>query len=331
MTSPWTAHRRVVSAATVLCGAAALVAVVSSPADASVTQTGSCVDGGGARWNVKAVWGAPYRAADGTTKVSLDQAGWTTTRAGSVPTDARIRSYTAAGTLVQDRTWTGSLDYQRGTVYKSLNPVNPPSAPGGTKLKLTVGVKGDGKPSCSVTLLQPTAPIPSPTPTSAAPTPTPSATVSAQATPTPVPTPRPTTATPTTPAPTTTPAPSLSDRYEADVLAATNGERAKLGLTALSAQACVDSYAEAQALRMVERGAIYHQDLSAILTACRLSTVGENVAYGYSSGQAVTDAWMASPGHRANILKPEYRVIGIGAAQDAQGRWYAAQVFGTAR
>ena len=223
-----------------------------------------------------------------------------------------------AGALVQDRTWTGSLDYQRGTVYKSLNPVNPPSAPGGTQLKLTVGVKGDGKPSCSVTLLQPAAPIPSPTPTSAAPTPTPTPTA-------------PTTPAPTTPAPTTTPAPSVSDRYEADVLAATNVERAKQRLTALSAQACVDSYAEAQALRMVERGAIYHQDLSAILTACRLSTVGENVAYGYSSGQAVTDAWMASPGHRANILKPEYRVIGIGAAQDAQGRWYAAQVFGTAR
>jgi hypothetical protein len=40
----------------------------------------------------------------------------------------------------------------------------------------------------------------------------------------------------------------------------------------------------------------------------------ENIAYGYSSARATFDAWMASPGHRANVLAPHYGVIGIGAS-----------------
>lgn len=39
---------------------------------------------------------------------------------------------------------------------------------------------------------------------------------------------------------------------------------------------------------------------------------GENIAAGYPTVESVVDAWMNSPGHRANILKPEYTQIGIG-------------------
>ena len=56
--------------------------------------------------------------------------------------------------------------------------------------------------------------------------------------------------------------------------------------------------------------------------------VGENVAYGYSNGKAAVSAWMKSPGHKANILNKDYRLIAVGAAQDEDGRWYVAQVFG---
>src|SRR5512138_2556873 len=34
---------------------------------------------------------------------------------------------------------------------------------------------------------------------------------------------------------------------------------------------------------------------------------GENVAYGSTTDQTIFDIWMASPGHRANILLPGYR------------------------
>ena len=37
---------------------------------------------------------------------------------------------------------------------------------------------------------------------------------------------------------------------------------------------------------------------------------GENIACGQPNAQAVFDAWMASEGHRKNILKPEYKTFG---------------------
>jgi hypothetical protein len=41
---------------------------------------------------------------------------------------------------------------------------------------------------------------------------------------------------------------------------------------------------------------------------------GENIARGQATPQDVMDAWMNSPGHRANILAADYRDIGIGLA-----------------
>ena len=41
-------------------------------------------------------------------------------------------------------------------------------------------------------------------------------------------------------------------------------------------------------------------------------SAGENIARGQKSPQAVVNAWMNSSGHRANILNPSYRKIGVG-------------------
>lgn len=41
-------------------------------------------------------------------------------------------------------------------------------------------------------------------------------------------------------------------------------------------------------------------------------TAGENIAKGYKTAEAVVDAWMKSPGHRANILNSTYTHIGVG-------------------
>jgi uncharacterized protein YkwD len=43
-------------------------------------------------------------------------------------------------------------------------------------------------------------------------------------------------------------------------------------------------------------------------------SVGENSAAGFSTAQAVFDAWKASPGHNSNMLGSSYRAIGIGRA-----------------
>jgi uncharacterized protein YkwD len=62
------------------------------------------------------------------------------------------------------------------------------------------------------------------------------------------------------------------------------------------------------------------------------SVSGENIALGdFTSEQDLVDAWYASPGHRANILNPQYSQIGVSAQiNDYQGRhtWIATQEFG---
>ena len=41
-------------------------------------------------------------------------------------------------------------------------------------------------------------------------------------------------------------------------------------------------------------------------------TAGENIAKGYSTPKQVVDAWMNSPGHKANILNSSFTEIGVG-------------------
>lgn len=62
--------------------------------------------------------------------------------------------------------------------------------------------------------------------------------------------------------------------------------------------------------------------------------MGENIAYGFGPGfgpREIFDGWMKSPGHRDNILKKEYREIGIGIVSDGRGGTYYTQEFGTKR
>ena len=58
--------------------------------------------------------------------------------------------------------------------------------------------------------------------------------------------------------------------------------------------------------------------------------IGENIAAGDPTPESVVGGWMSSPGHRANMLKPEYQEIGVGVLKgDGRYRIYWVQVFGT--
>ncbi|MGA9860351.1 MAG: CAP domain-containing protein [Solirubrobacteraceae bacterium] len=49
------------------------------------------------------------------------------------------------------------------------------------------------------------------------------------------------------------------------------------------------------------------------------SSVGENIATGFTTPSAVVRAWMASTGHCQNILNPTYRYIGTGVDGKSAG------------
>lgn len=65
------------------------------------------------------------------------------------------------------------------------------------------------------------------------------------------------------------------------------------------------------------------------------SLVGENISAGNSTPEDAVRRWMNSPGHRDNILKPEFRDLGVGYyfldpdPGSVTYRHYWTQVFGT--
>ena len=61
---------------------------------------------------------------------------------------------------------------------------------------------------------------------------------------------------------------------------------------------------------------------------------GENLALGdFKDEKDLVDAWMGSPGHRANILNPEYTEIGVASGlnkfEDRDMTWLSVQEFGS--
>lgn len=54
---------------------------------------------------------------------------------------------------------------------------------------------------------------------------------------------------------------------------------------------------------------------------------GENLSLGYSTSKTVVDAWIASPGHEANILDNHYVDVGYAICTDNQSRIMVVQQF----
>jgi uncharacterized protein YkwD len=89
------------------------------------------------------------------------------------------------------------------------------------------------------------------------------------------------------------------------------------GLPPLARDARLDRAAQLHAENMARQGRMAHvldgRGVAARVCAegvCRVG-VGENVAMGQRSTGDVMRAWMASPGHRANI-QGQYRFVGVG-------------------
>lgn len=91
---------------------------------------------------------------------------------------------------------------------------------------------------------------------------------------------------------------------------------------------CLKRFARAQAKRQANLQRMFHQRLGPVMKRCDLRMAGENVAMGYVKPAAVHRAWMRSKGHRANILRPGYRLVGVGRARADNGDLYWAVVFG---
>jgi hypothetical protein len=133
-----------------------MVSLGTNPAEAATTQTATCVDGGGAKWTVRSVWGSEYTDGTGTKVITNNPTGFTTSASAATTVDYSVRTYNGAGVLLQslveqDR----AFDFSSSTRYLDQNPINPPSAPGKARVVVVVGDGNDGFGNCQVTFLQP--------------------------------------------------------------------------------------------------------------------------------------------------------------------------------
>lgn len=102
-----------------------------------------------------------------------------------------------------------------------------------------------------------------------------------------------------------------------EVLELINAEREKCGAAPLALN---DDLAEAAQTRADECARVYShtrpdgRSCFTVLSDNNISYsyAGENIAYGYTSAEAVVKGWMASPPHKANLLSEKYTETGIG-------------------
>jgi uncharacterized protein YkwD len=120
------------------------------------------------------------------------------------------------------------------------------------------------------------------------------------------------------PAQASTPGPAATTLYEYQVVNAINAQRAKYYRARLWLSPCPQRFADRWAPYMVWY--FVHQPMLPILQGCHATVAAENLALGNVSASKIVDAWMASPGHRANILDGRLNRIGV-AAVYSRGRW----------
>jgi len=129
-----------------------------------------------------------------------------------------------------------------------------------------------------------------------------------------------------------------TDTY-ARMIGAVNDQRALHGLNTLCYNHKLNLAAQAHAEDMSLHDTLSHTGSDGSDPGGRLhrigyewSTYAENAALGYTSPEQVVQAWMNSPGHRANILKQGISHFGMGVkAPPGDTLWLSwVQVFGAA-
>lgn len=138
---------------------------------------------------------------------------------------------------------------------------------------------------------------------------------------------------PSQPSQPSTPVAGLSAQ-EMEVVRLVNIEREKAGLKPLKASSELSKVARAKSEDMGRNNYFSHTSPTYgspfdMMRQFGISyrTAGENIAKGYLSAESVVRGWMNSPGHRANILNPNFGTIGVGAYKTSNNTIYWTQMF----
>jgi uncharacterized protein YkwD len=126
--------------------------------------------------------------------------------------------------------------------------------------------------------------------------------------------------------------------FELEVVDLVNAERSQLGLAPLQMDVRLMEAAQLHSDDMASNDFVGHTGSNGSSPGQRIEAAGyqpwlawgENVAAGQTTPAQVVSAWLASPGHRANILSTNFVHIGVGHAFDSTATYdrYWTQTFG---
>jgi uncharacterized protein YkwD len=111
----------------------------------------------------------------------------------------------------------------------------------------------------------------------------------------------------------------FSRTSEGRILSAMNRVRASYGLRPLRFAAKLHAAARSHSADMIRRGYFGHGAFARRLNGFGVNAplVGENLAWGsgpYGAAGTIVHEWLVSPEHRANLLRPGFRLVGVGSA-----------------
>lgn len=124
-----------------------------------------------------------------------------------------------------------------------------------------------------------------------------------------------------------------------EIITLTNNERADRDLHRLSTSSTLFIAAQKRADDMANREYFSHETPDGDPfwktledVAYEYQYAGENLAVHFYTPEQLVSAWMRSPGHKANILNPNFEEIGVGIASGMRNGYkgyYVVQLFGT--
>lgn len=108
-----------------------------------------------------------------------------------------------------------------------------------------------------------------------------------------------------------------------------NAQRIKNGLKPLTISEELSVKARVKSTDMLENNYFSHNSPTygspfALMKSLGITyrSAAENIAMGYKTAEAVVNAWMNSPSHRANILSSNYTSMGIGHVDGYWTQWF---------
>ena len=110
----------------------------------------------------------------------------------------------------------------------------------------------------------------------------------------------------------------MLNQSERSLLSVVNEVRGNHGLRPLKIDPALARAARSYTATMIRSDVFTHGDMYGRLvqSGARGPMYGENLAWGtgaYATARRFVSGWMASPGLRANLLRPGWRRIGLGA------------------